>query len=181
MVKAIGGFLFKVLVTCFATVGLVLTLVALIGGMPTPPPHTHESPLIPVHITVEPAGQIGTKDIQALIAHPGRAPYWVPTDINVGLVHYRITWAQHKDLQRLHSYAASSLPYQTIWLDDERDVNFTRAMLLHEIMHQVREVGSTWQQDDNLDTESFIQSEDKGLALVLRDNPQVLAFLGGKE
>lgn len=136
---------------------------------------------IPPNLKIRTSGGRASREfVKRIVAHPGVTPsFYVPKSVRVGMVVYQVRFARHADLRDEHVYGLSSMPEQSIWLDDGRDADFTRCILLHEILHQVREVGSTFQSDDNLDTESFIQSEDKILALVFKQNPEVVKFLSG--
>lgn len=98
-----------------------------------------------------------------------------PTSLKVGPYDYRITVDAALDDGGLRGITDTDEHY--IRLNPKLPPGLMRTTLLHEALHAVATSGAAINQDDKLPQETWISRIEAPLAALLRDNPQLVAFL----
>jgi hypothetical protein len=100
----------------------------------------------------------------------------LPAKVKVGYVDYKIeTWA-HDQADASERYGETDRVRRIIRIDTDYTPQQSAETLLHEILHTI---WAMWNVSElrKLEEEAVVHALGKGLATVMRDNPDVLAWI----
>lgn len=108
-----------------------------------------------------------------------------PRDIKVGPFVFNIVWdgAELRRLDRIDgrdSFGMTLMDRQRIVIEDARPLQALQNTLLHEILHAVvwtYDIPMPYQDEEHKMEESFICRFDSPFLLLMKENPQVFAWL----
>lgn len=103
----------------------------------------------------------------------------LPPTVKIGPYLYRITTAA-ADLEREHLYGDIHYGHQRIRVSEELGADQQAVVVLHEVIHGVREVSGLKDKHEDV-WEEFISGLAPGLLQVLRNNPSFVLFLLGPD
>lgn len=110
----------------------------------------------------------------------------IPKSLKIGPYTYSITEDKAKmakkqvELKASGQFGLLDPREQCIYIDQDIHPQSKRTTLLHEALHAVCGISALRQAEDEegrVTEEQFIESVDSGIVLLLRDNPELVAYL----
>ncbi len=100
----------------------------------------------------------------------------MPSVVRVGNLKYNVTVKPRIHMDTLQCMGICHLDLGEIWVADYLKDDMLAETLLHEILHAIH---AGYDLDDDSTEEEFTLSTARGLALLWRDNPKLVEWMGG--